>query len=335
MYRSLQKIFLLILILNCLPAKSQQRFRFSEPKMGSPFNLTFYAGDSAKAEQLAAAAFRLVDSLNAIFSDYLPDSELNQLSLTAGTDSFFSASPLLFEVVARSKKASLQSNQAFDITIGPLSRLWRNARREKRFPSSREVMEAKKLTGMNNIILEPAQKRIKLLLRGMQLDLGGIAKGYVAQQVILFLQQQGIPAALADAGGDLVCSDPPPGKQGWLIGINRPGSETELIEEKIAYSHGAVATSGDLYQYLEHEGKRYSHIIDPRTGLGVPFQRNVTILAPDGATADWLATACSILPVSKCKKLVKQHGGGLLITELNKKGLRYIITSGIKKRFVP
>jgi thiamine biosynthesis lipoprotein len=229
-----------------------------------------------------------------------------------------------------SQRAAAKSSGAFDITIGPLSRLWRKARREKTFPARDSVAAVKTLTGMQYLEWDTASRRVRLSKKGMQLDLGGIAKGFVAQEVISFLYRQGITSALADAGGDMVCSNPPPGKDGWTVGINLPESTHGLLAETILLQNSAVATSGDLYQYMEHEGKRYSHILDPRTGYGVPFQRNVTVIAPDGATADWLATACSILPLRRCRRLVKQHGAHLLITQVIKGKVKYHITPGMK-----
>lgn len=300
--------------------------------MGSPFNLIFYADDSLKAAQVAKASFALVDSLNAVFSDYMEESELNRLSRTAGSGQAVAVSPLLYEVLLASKEAAQKSKEAFDITIGPLSRLWREARRAKKFPAKEEVLAAKEKTGMHHLHLDTVAKTVTLLRKDMQLDLGGIAKGHVAQKVILFLQAAGVSSALADAGGDMACTDPPHGKIGWTVGINLPESTTELLPETIEISNSAIATSGDLYQYMEHEGIRYSHIIDPRTGYGVPFQRNVTIIAPDGATADWLATACSILPLRQCKRLVKNHKAELLITQLYKGKVKYFMSAGIKRK---
>jgi thiamine biosynthesis lipoprotein len=329
----LSRFFFLFLFLCSHCAFAQQRFQFSQPKMGSPFNLIFYADDSARAAQLAKASFRLVDSLNAIFSDYMENSELARLSNTAGSGQSVPLSPLLYEMLAESKKAAQQSKGAFDITVGPLSRLWRQARREKKFPAKEEVLLAKKKTGIHHLMIDTGSRAAKLSAEGMQLDLGGIAKGYVAQKVVSFLQANGALSALADAGGDMACSNPPPGKGGWKVGINVPESETDLLAETIEISNSAIATSGDMYQYMEHEGKRYSHIVDPRTGYGVPFQRNVTIIAPDGATADWLATACSILPLRQCKKLVRRFRSHLLITQLEKGKVNYYM-AGKMKRFL-
>jgi thiamine biosynthesis lipoprotein len=165
----------------------------------------------------------------------------------------------------------------------------------------------------------------------MQLDLGGIAQGYVAQAVINFLTRNGIQSVLTNASGDIVCTAPPPGKKGWTVGINRPGSTTDLLPETIEIAHCAITTSGDLYQYIEHEGKRYSHIVDPRTGYGIQTQRNVTVITANGTAADWLATACCILPLRQSKKLARKTGSRLLITELKNGTVAYAMNRGMKK----
>ncbi len=301
-----------------------------QPKMGSPFNLIFYSDDSVKAATLADRSFHLVDSLNLIFSDYIPASELNRLSASAGKDSFVWVSPLLYDMIVTSKQAWEKSEGAFDITIGPLSRLWRQARKENRFPSEKEIRTAREATGFDKILIDTSTHSIQLMQQGMQLDPGGIGKGFVAQQVVDFLRSNGIHSMLAGAAGDIVCGEPPPAKNGWSIGVNMPEHAHDLMNNSIELSNKAVSTSGDVYQYIEHKEKKYSHIIDPRTGYGVTFRRNVTIIAKDGATADWLATACSILTVRKAKKLVKQYHAELLITQLKKKKIRVQTTAGMK-----
>jgi thiamine biosynthesis lipoprotein len=114
----------------------------------------------------------------------------------------------------------------------------------------------------------------------------------------------------------MVVAGMPPQKKGWTIGINVPGQQEQLVEPKLILSNKAVATSGDAFQYMLHEGKKYGHIIDPRTGYGVTFQRNVTVVAPDATTADWLATACSILTLNQVKILAKKYKSEVLITTL-------------------
>ena len=281
-------------------------------------NIIFYAADSLKAEHIAKQCFLLADSLNAIFSDYSPESELNKLSATAGKDSFVQVSDLLYDILILSRTAWQKSDHSFDITVGPLTHLWRIARKSKKFPGAGEVQEAKLKVGFDKLVIDTVNHRVKLIQKYMLLDLGGIAKGYTAQKILDFLLSQEIRQALVDAGGDMVMTDGPPGSGGWHVGINTPGTHDELLSGYLLVSNKAVATSGDLYQYMEHGGQRYSHIIDPKTGYGVTFQRNVTVIADDGSTADWLASACSILSMSKAKKLVNQYNAALLNTTRGK-----------------
>ena len=160
------------------------------------------------------------------------------------------------------------------------------------------------------------------------LDLGGIAKGWIAQNIVDFLSSQKITIALADAGGDIAMSAAPPNSKGWSVGVNVPESKEELLEQSLLLQNKSVATSGDAYQFIEHDKKRYSHITDPKTGYGVTLQRNVTVIANDGATADWLATACSILPIKKAKRLAVKMKAEVLIAENKNDHIIFYSTKG-------
>jgi thiamine biosynthesis lipoprotein len=298
----------------------QNRFSFTESKMGSPLTIVFYCDDSAKATLVAKQCFTLTDSFVSIFSDYIDSSELSLLSASSAKNSRpVNVSPALWDILLQSKTAFEKSQGAFDITIGPLSRLWRNKRKAKQFPSKEEILAKKKLVGFDKIIFDTLHHQVTLTQAGMQLDLGGIAQGWIAQKIIDFLYTQHIQQALVNVSGDIAVSGAPPGANGWTVGINLPENRDELLPAKLLLQHASVTTSGDIYQFIEQNGKRYSHIIDPRSGYGVTFQRNVTVIAKDCTTADWLATACSILPVKKAKKLVVQFGAAMLIGE-NRKG---------------
>ncbi len=303
---------LLILFFPISLSAQLKRFQFSENKMGSPFNIIFYHTDSLQAMQAAHECFLLVDSLNTIFSDYSLSSEVGKLTLqTPGKDLPVSAK--LLQMILQSKQAWEKSGKTFDITIGPLSQVWRKASAEKKFPGEDEIKKAKKQTGFENLVINKSFSTISFKKKGMSLDFGGMVPGWAAQKVIDFLKSKNISIALADASGDIVMSDAPPGKNGWTIGINLPENEIELWDKKLELKNCAVSTSGDIYRYTMHNGKKYSHIIDPRSGYGVTSQRNVTVIAKDGATADWLATACSILPIKKALRLAKKEKAALLI----------------------
>jgi len=254
-----------------------------------------------------------------IFSDYIDSSELSRLSAGAGKEPRpIKVSPTLLDILLLSKTAFEKSGGTFDITIGPLSRLWRTARKSNQFPTAESVQAARQLVGFNKLRIDLVGKTVLLPDSPVQLDLGGIAQGYIAQKIMDYLGGQQVTSALVNASGDIVTSGPPPGLAGWTVGVNMPQHKEDLLAKKLLLHHKAVTTSGDFYQYMEHGGKKYSHIIDPRTGYGVTFQRNITVIANDGVTADWLATACSILPLQRAKKLVRQLHAAILVSEIKR-----------------
>ena len=307
-------IALLVFSTPLLQAQTR-KFSYSEMKMGSAFNLIIVSADSNKANHLARKSYELVDSLNHIFSNYDSSSELSKINASAGLLPYKMSTAML-DLVQKSQYAYIQSKGAYDISIGPLSSLWRNARKAKLFPEASTVLATKKLVGLNQVKINKRLGTIFLPNANMQLDFGGIAKGYIAQWVINFLKANGIQQALVDAGGDIVMSGPPLNQQGWLIGVNLPETTDQLLNKKLQLSNCSVATSGDVFQFIEYKGVKYSHIINPLTGYGVTNLRNVTIVAKTGATADWLATACSILPIKEAKQLAISHQAALLITTL-------------------
>ena len=307
------------------------RFSFTESKMGAPFTIIFYSNDSIQAASIAKRCFALVDSFNFIFSDYIDSSELSKLSKSAGVNSLpVGLSPAMYDILIQSKKAFELSEGAFDITMGPLSKLWRKARRQHQFPADSTVKRIRNLIGFDKLVFDTLNKTIRLTQEGMQLDLGGIAQGYVAQKVINFLHSQGVNNALVNASGDIVVSGAPINKDGWVVGVNIPEKTNELLNQKLMLKNRAITTSGDAYQYIEKDGIRYSHIINPASGYGVTFQRNVTVIAADGTTADWLATACSILSLKKAKKLASLLGAEVLIAEIKRGRLLFNSTKGFR-----
>ncbi len=327
-----QFFFITGFLLTTVIAHTQlQRFSFSQPKMGSAFIIIFYDTDSINAGKKAEQCYLLVDSLVNILSDYLPESEVNRLCKKAGTGEWIKISPVLMEVMKHSLLAWKRSGGAFDVSIGPLSKLWRKARKEKIFPAPVAISEALKKVGAQNILLDTVHQQVKLVQPGMQLDFGGIGQGYIAQKVIEKLSAAGIKQALVNASGDIVLSGAPPGTPGWIVAVNPPRSGDDVLEKMIQAQNKSVITSGDVYQYIEKDGKRYSHIIDHRTGYGVQHQRNVTIITADGTTADWLATACSILSLKKAKRLARSQKAELLIAQWKNEKIVCYQTKGFSR----
>ncbi len=204
----------------------------------------------------------------------------------------------LFDVLSLALEVSEKSGGAFDPTVGPLVRLWREARRTKTLPDPAAIERARVLVGWKSVVLDRARCTVQLTRAGSRLDLGAIGKGYACRRAIEVLKARGVERALVQMGGDLVCSAPPPGRAGWSIdtrtGETRTGPN-EAADERIEAHDEAVSTSGDDEQFVVIDGRRYSHVIDPRTGIALTTHVRVIVRAQDGALADALSTAAGVL----------------------------------------
>jgi thiamine biosynthesis lipoprotein len=275
------------------------RFEYSRESMGTELRVVLYASDRAKADAASAAVFTRVDELDRRLSDWRDDSEIATLARRAAAGVPTGPIPVsddLARVLAVAQEISRRSGGAFDVTVGPLVQLWRRAKRQGELPDEAALAAARAATGWQKLRLDVARGTVELTARGMRLDLGGIAKGYAAEAALAVLRARGIESALVAAGGDVVAGAPPPGESGWTVALAEPGDAAgERPRFAIALAHAAVSTSGDDYRFVEIGGRRFSHIVDPKTGLGLEKRLLVNVVARDGATADALATAISVL----------------------------------------
>ncbi len=295
-----------------------KRFTFSEPHMGTTFRIVLYAPDETAAAKGARAAFARAAELDGIMSDYRPTSELMRLCKKAGGDPV-PVSADLFEVLQRAAETARLSGGAFDVTIGPVVRLWRRARRTRELPDPEELKRALALVGMDRVKLDPRARTVRLLLMGMLLDLGGIAKGYAAEEMLAVLRHLGIAHALVAAGGDIVVGAAPPGAKGWKVGVAPLDNPTAKPSRYLLLDHAGVSTSGDTEQYALIDGKRYSHIVDPKTGLGLTRRLSVTVVKPSGSP-DGLASSVCILGPERGLGMIEGIKGAaaLIVTRTNK-----------------
>jgi thiamine biosynthesis lipoprotein len=289
-----------------LHAGEWQRFAYEKAEMGVPFRITLYAPDAATAKAAADAAFERVAVLNSILSDYDPDSELSRLSRTSGSGRAVPVSRDLWSVLERAQALAQQTEGAFDVTCGPLVNVWRRARRKQELPSEALIAERRARVGWRKMRLDPAAQTVELLVPEMRLDCGAIAKGYAVDAALAVLRERGITSALVAGSGDMAASAAPPGQAGWKIevaALDAPGAPPPRV---VRLKDSAIATSGDLFQHVEISGTRYSHIVDPRTGLGLTDHSLVSVLAPDCFTADSLATAVSVLGPARGLRLIEE-----------------------------
>ena len=269
------------------------RVRDSRRIMGAAWVITVHADDRVHGEQAIAAAFAEIERLEKVLSDYDPESELSRLSAAAPTAEPVAVGDDLWQVLVAAEEFRAQTAGAFDISVGPLTTLWRQSRRSGRLPRADKLATARDAVGGGSLELLPDAQAVGLLKAGIRLDPGGIGMGYAADRAMDLLTAAGIASAMIDASGDVLVSGPPPATAGWRIAVNplRPGGEGAVL----VLTDAAITTSGDAYQAVEIEGRRYSHIVDPRSGIGVAGPAAVTVIASDATTADALATAASVL----------------------------------------
>lgn len=249
-------------------------------------------------KQAGEIVFNEVKRIENLLSKYKENSEISQLN----KNGVLRASPDTFFIMQKAKQFWLDSNGAFDATVGPVMDIWGFSDKQYRLPSDNEIKNALKKVGFDKIILNNSGNLIKFKVPGMKVDLGGIAKGYALDCAVKKLNQAGVKDCLINAGGQIYCLGARFGKH-WAIGIQDPRRGGYL--SKIELFNQAIATSGDYQQYFEKDKKRYSHIMDPKVGRPVDSGViSVTIIAPDALTADALSTAVFVLGKEKSKNLL-------------------------------
>lgn len=290
----------------------QQKFEFVREKMGGPFRVVLYAADQAAAGKAAEAVFARVDQLNGILSDYDPDSEISRLSqrtLRGPMPEPVPVSDDLWRVLERGQALAEQTGGAFDVTIGPFMRLWRRARELHELPTEERLEKTRPSVGSQHLRLDPKRRTVQLLAPRMRLDVAGLALGYIADEAVAAARAAGAPSAMVDAGGEVSLGDPPPGTDGWVVAIQSLKNPQEMTGQYVKLRNACVTSSGDTRRFIEIGGRRYSHIIDPRTGLGLTRRIGATVIAPDGMTADALDTAVCVLGPDKGLELIERTPG--------------------------
>src|SRR2546429_540227 len=284
-----QRLLVTVAALACLArgARPQQvRREFAELHMGVAVRIELYAPDDPAARRAARAAYARIAEPEDIMSDYRPESEGRRLAeRPRGPGPVGEA---LFPRLGRGLQPARQSDGAFDPTVGPFVALWRRARRTGRLPSRAELDSAAQRVGWRKVRADSAARSIRLDTAGMRLDLGGIAKGYILDQALLVLGRYGVTRALIQAGGDIVAGDPPPGLPGWRVDV--PGARPLVRARAAALARAALSLSGDTEQFVIVGGVRYSHVVDPHTGVGLTSRRQAAVVAGDGLTAHRLST---------------------------------------------
>lgn len=267
------------------------RHEYARVLMGSRCRIVVYAPDEPTAAAACAAAFARVSQLEHVLSDYDPESEASRLTRLEPAR-WHDVSHDLADTLRKSRAVHDASGGGFDPIIGPLTKLWRQTRRDGRLPAQGVLDDARARSGFALLEIDHATDRVRFARDGMGLDFGGIGKGLAADEALHVLRDHGLGSALIDFGGDLTLGDAPPDEpRGWRVEVRDGLAGTRVLW----LADRAVATSGDLEQSVEIDGVRYAHILDPRAGLGLTRRVAATVVADEGWLADALASAACVL----------------------------------------
>ena len=293
--------------------------RETQSCMGTKWHIALYADDASSANAALKLAWGEIREIDRCLSNYLPDSELNRFCRDSPHGDYIQVSEHLATVLRAAANLSEQSDGYFDVTIAPVANLWRRARAKHRLPKADRLQAARQLVNWRFIEFGNAPRQVRITAADVRIDLGGIAKGYAVDRAVEVLQAAGIESALVNGGGDLRAIGKTPDSHGWPIKI--AGATAGDDQRNLVLDNAAVATSGDTWQYLEVDGKRYSHLIDPKTGIGSTRRLSVTVYAPTCMRADALASALSVMPTKDGLTLAAASKDvEVLITEVTRSG---------------
>jgi thiamine biosynthesis lipoprotein len=296
---------LLVVKLHPIPAHAQGVLHeFREAHLGMEMRIVVAHASSDTAAALVRRAFDAVEAYEAILSDWRAQSEVRRLE-SAEPGSWVPISTPLRDVLTLALRIARESGGAFDPTVGPLTKLWREARRTGTAIDASRRDSTLQRVGYRLVELDSAGSRARLARRGMRLDLGGVAKGWILDRALeVLLEPSTASAALVEAGGDVVVRGAPPGTAGWRIRVPRAHGDTLLV-----LTSGAVSSSGSSVQrIIGADGTIESHVLSPSTGRGIAGDETVTVVGPNGAIADALATALSLVAVDRRARLAARFG---------------------------
>jgi thiamine biosynthesis lipoprotein len=324
-------VFFIILIAHPFSTNSSDLFKYHQVAMGTVIEITLIGDDEGAANKAVLQAFQEIKRIETLMSPWLDSSDVIRINRSAG-EGWVKVSPETMEVIKKAQEISELSEGCFDITVGPLTQLWRMAREKGIPPSTKDVKEKLDLVNFRDVSIN-REGKVFLKKKGMAVDLGGIAKGYAVDRTFELLGSLGYKNLIVNAGGDLRVGGAK-NDQPWSIGIQDP-RVSQKIMAKVLVSDTAVATSGDYEKFFIHQDKRYHHIFNPKDGFPTEGCQSVTVVCKDGITADALATAVFVLGPEKGYALC-QRLEGVECLIVDKEG-KIKFSPGLKGRisFVP
>ena len=284
------------------------RYEDSRISMACTYSIVAYGNDEQTLKQAVTEAFDEVDRIERLMSHYKPDSPLSQLNREAAKHPI-KVERELWEFLLDCRNFSAFTNGAFDITVGPLMKAWGFFRGEGRMPTATELARVRKVVGYRHLRFDLQNKTIRFDREGVELDLGGIAKGYAVDQIVYVLKSHKIQRALISAGGSTIYAlGAPPESDTWEVHIQDP-TDVRKIAKTLQLRNEALSISGSAEKFFELNGKRYSHIMNPRTGRPVMQMLSVAVVTELGITGDMLDNAFYVMGAQQTKRFMTRLSG--------------------------
>lgn len=268
-------------------------FRTRQKLMGSAFELLVIEEDPARAEKLLENGINEIRRLEKLLSEFIPESYTFRINSNAGRERVV-VEDEIFQLLERCIKISALTGGTFDITVGPLKKLYNFKKTLINFPDKKAIRQTLRKTGYRNLILSKDATSVFLAKEGMHISFAAIGKGYAADCVKKIWQEAGLESGYINASGDLTVFGSKPDGSPWKLGIANPDNTVEMLYYIPVHS-ACIATSGDYEQYFMADGKRYSHNIHPKTGLPLQGIKSVSVISPSAELSDALATAVYVM----------------------------------------
>lgn len=308
---------LVVCLLGCgvggCTAAGGERFQFTRVNMGVSTRIVVQSGNREATAEAVAAAFSRIGEIEDAASDYRERSEVMRLCRgeMGRVGEWVEVSVDLWRLLKAGREVAEASSGAFDVTVGPAVKLWRETRRSGVMPNAVALVDARSRIDWGSVEVDPARPRVRIMREGLRIDFGGIAKGYAAEEAVKVLQDRGHRRCLVALAGDVCAGDAPDHEPGWVVELH--GEMSDRAIGRIWLRNAAVSTSGDAEQFVDIGGVRYSHIVDPRTGVGVVGGRVVTTVGDDGALTDAVATAAVGMNRQGLEELAARSGVTLIV----------------------
>ncbi|MCE7042478.1 FAD:protein FMN transferase [Dyadobacter sp. CY312] len=300
-----QLVLFVFLILSSLNAQAQVLRKRTTMLMGSKFDITVVANDSAEAVQSIDLVVAEISRIENLISEWIPGTQVSEINRNAGIQPV-KVNKEVFELTQRAIKLSEMTGGAFDISFAAMDKIWKFDGSMTEMPTPEAVKKSVEKVGYQNIVLDSTNSTVFLRLEGMKIGFGSIGKGYAADKGRSLMLERGIKAGIVNASGDMTTWGTQPDGSDWNIGITNPGKPNQLLGT-IQLQHGALTTSGSYENYVTFNGKRYSHIINPATGYPATGLSSVTVFGPSAEMANGFSTSLMVLGKEAGLELIRKH----------------------------